>query len=107
MAAGGLDYGPVFQGLRAAWRLGEEVYAEIALPEDEDPTPYNLHPALLDAALHAITLTSAASDRGSLPFSWSGLHCHATARVPCVSGSPPAAPARSRSPAADTTADRY
>ncbi|WP_444542948.1 SDR family NAD(P)-dependent oxidoreductase, partial [Kitasatospora xanthocidica] len=80
LATDGLGYGPVFQGVRAAWRLGEDVYAEIALPETEteDATPYNLHPALLDAALHTITLTSAASERTALPFSWSGLHLHAT-----------------------------
>ena len=30
----GLGYGPAFQGLRAAWRRGDEVFAEVALPED-------------------------------------------------------------------------
>ncbi|GHF80512.1 polyketide synthase [Kitasatospora xanthocidica] len=78
LATAGLSYGPVFQGVHAAWRLGEDVYADIALPEDEDPTPYNLHPALLDAALHPIALTSATSENGALPFAWSGLHLHAT-----------------------------
>ncbi|WP_218038963.1 polyketide synthase dehydratase domain-containing protein, partial [Acrocarpospora pleiomorpha] len=34
LAEGGLGYGPVFQGLRAAWRgAGGEVFAEVALPE--------------------------------------------------------------------------
>ncbi|GAB7188310.1 SDR family NAD(P)-dependent oxidoreductase [Kitasatospora sp. Ki12] len=78
MALGGLPYGPVFQGVRAAWRLGEDVYADIALPEDEDASPFNLHPALLDAALHPMALTSASEDRAALPFAWSGLHLHAT-----------------------------
>ncbi|AUS81199.1 hypothetical protein C1701_25920 [Actinoalloteichus sp. AHMU CJ021] len=29
----GMDYGPVFQGLTAAWRHGEDVLAEVVLPE--------------------------------------------------------------------------
>ena len=31
----GLDYGPAFQGLRNAWRRGEEIFAEVSLAEDE------------------------------------------------------------------------
>ena len=34
-AAAGLEYGPAFQGLIAAWRLGDEVFAEVCLPEGE------------------------------------------------------------------------
>ncbi|GAA0988881.1 hypothetical protein GCM10009555_071550 [Acrocarpospora macrocephala] len=51
----GYTYGPAFQGLTAAWRLGEEVLAEVSLPADQLPTAsgYGIHPALLDAALHA------------------------------------------------------
>ncbi|MFC3352358.1 type I polyketide synthase, partial [Streptomyces echinoruber] len=58
LAAAGLDYGPVFRGLRAAWRRGDEVYAEVALPEDAEAEAgrYGLHPALLDAALHPLGL---------------------------------------------------
>ncbi|WP_324611507.1 acyltransferase domain-containing protein, partial [Streptomyces sp. NRRL S-1521] len=52
----GLGYGPVFQGLRAAWRKGEEVFAEVVLPEGVKAEGFGLHPALLDAALHAIGL---------------------------------------------------
>ncbi|MDW4903684.1 polyketide synthase dehydratase domain-containing protein, partial [Streptomyces californicus] len=47
----GLEYGPEFQGLRAAWRRGEEVFAEVAV---EDAGGFGLHPVLLDSALHAI-----------------------------------------------------
>ncbi|WP_352230245.1 polyketide synthase dehydratase domain-containing protein, partial [Streptomyces sp. NBRC 14336] len=32
----GLSYGPVFQGLRAVWRRGEEVFAEVALPAEQE-----------------------------------------------------------------------
>ncbi|MBO0820906.1 MAG: acyltransferase domain-containing protein, partial [Nocardiopsaceae bacterium] len=61
LASAGLGYGPVFRGLRAAWRRGDEVFAEVVLPEEAaDPAPGGqalpprAHPALLDAALHAI-----------------------------------------------------
>jgi NAD(P)-dependent dehydrogenase (short-subunit alcohol dehydrogenase family) len=52
----GYDYGPVFQGLTAAWRHGEELFAEVSLPEDQRSAAgsFGLHPALLDAALHVV-----------------------------------------------------
>ncbi|MFD0381494.1 polyketide synthase dehydratase domain-containing protein [Streptomyces stramineus] len=55
MADGGFAYGPLFQGLRAAWRAGDDVYAEVTLPETgaSDTGSFGIHPALLDAALHA------------------------------------------------------
>ncbi|GAA0401813.1 SDR family NAD(P)-dependent oxidoreductase [Streptomyces luteireticuli] len=78
LLATGLAYGPVFQGLRKAWRRGEEVYAEVVLPEGNAPETYGLHPALLDAALHAIGVGTAAGDgRAELPFAWSGVTLHA------------------------------
>nr|WP_255360281.1 type I polyketide synthase [Nocardia sp. BMG51109] len=77
MADGGFDYGPVFQGLRAAWRHGEDLYADVALPDSarEDIERYGLHPALFDAALHVLVL---AGETGRLPFSWRGAALHAT-----------------------------
>jgi malonyl CoA-acyl carrier protein transacylase len=80
MFARGYDYGPVFQGLRAAWQRGDEMFAEIALPEQDqtEAARYALHPALLDASLHAMGL--AGDDGGGatmLPFSWSGVAVHA------------------------------
>ena len=72
----GLRYGPAFRGLTAAWRDGEEIYAEVALP-DEQARPaerFGLHPALLDAALHGIALGALEGEGGMrLPFSWSGV----------------------------------
>ncbi|WP_438479029.1 type I polyketide synthase, partial [Streptomyces asiaticus] len=35
LAGVGLEYGPVFQGVRAAWRRGDEVFAEVALGEEQ------------------------------------------------------------------------
>ncbi|MGW5774373.1 type I polyketide synthase, partial [Streptomyces longwoodensis] len=79
LAALGLEYGPAFQGLRAAWQRGEEVFAEIALPEELPlrPSEFGVHPALLDAALHALSLTGT-TEGARLPFSWSGVRLHAT-----------------------------
>ncbi|WP_176959700.1 type I polyketide synthase [Lentzea jiangxiensis] len=70
----GLDYGGVFRGLRAAWRRGEETFAEVELPADTDVSRFGLHPALLDAALHAVGLSGG---QARLPFSWAGLTLHA------------------------------
>ncbi|WP_206184766.1 type I polyketide synthase [Thermoactinospora rubra] len=71
LAARGYAYGPAFQGLRAAWRRDEEIFAEVALPEDTPARGYGLHPALLDAAMHADLL--AGGEGTLLPFSWSGV----------------------------------
>jgi polyene macrolide polyketide synthase len=75
MAAAGLEYGPVFQGLQRAWRRGEEVFAEVALSEDQqaEAGSFALHPALLDAALHGVALSAADGGGARLPFSWSGV----------------------------------
>ncbi|WP_244902741.1 acyltransferase domain-containing protein, partial [Streptomyces griseoruber] len=72
----GLSYGPVFQGLRGVWRRGEEIFAEVALPEghEDGAERFGAHPALVDAALHAVMFTSVFGDgRARLPFSWSGV----------------------------------
>ncbi|MCP2342712.1 type I polyketide synthase [Actinomadura rupiterrae] len=72
----GLAYGPVFQGMRAAWRAGDEVFADLVL--DADPGGFGLHPALLDAALHATALLADDPGRVTLPFAWTGIDLHAT-----------------------------
>ncbi|MGV9848187.1 SDR family NAD(P)-dependent oxidoreductase, partial [Streptomyces sp. NPDC003442] len=92
----GLGYGPSFQGLRAVWRKGDEVFAEVRLAEEarQDAERFGLHPALLDAALHAMAFGgfvrlpepdgNVRRDEGSgtgrvrLPFAWSGVALHAT-----------------------------
>ncbi|MET9446545.1 SDR family NAD(P)-dependent oxidoreductase [Streptomyces cinerochromogenes] len=79
MAEAGLSYGPVFQGLRAAWRDGDVLLAEVALPDGTDPGAFGVHPALLDAALHVLGVGD--GDRPAppvLPFSWRGVRLHAT-----------------------------
>ena len=106
-------YGPTFQGLRAAWRDGDEWLAEVALPEARhgDAAAFRTHPALPDAALHTVLL--AALDRGrssqpAVPFSFAGVRLHApgaaalrvrvdlSTRRAAACGSPP--PTRSVSP---------
>ncbi|MFE6505263.1 type I polyketide synthase, partial [Kitasatospora sp. NPDC057738] len=78
----GYGYGPVFRGLRRAWRAEGAVYAEIALPAGaaEEAAGYGVHPALLDAAMHATTVGGFLDDAGAtpLPFAWSGVTLHAT-----------------------------
>ncbi|MFD8542191.1 SDR family NAD(P)-dependent oxidoreductase, partial [Streptomyces rubrogriseus] len=75
------EYGPAFRGLRRVWRGDGEIYAEVALPEEQraDAGRYVLHPALLDAALHPLLPGVADQDRAALlPFAWSGVTVHAT-----------------------------
>ncbi|MET7575722.1 polyketide synthase dehydratase domain-containing protein, partial [Streptomyces sp. NPDC005492] len=68
------EYGPAFQALRAAWRDGQDVYAEIVLPEEAGSArEFGIHPALLDAALHGGLLDRDGTSAVELPFSWSGV----------------------------------
>ncbi|MFB8209354.1 SDR family NAD(P)-dependent oxidoreductase [Streptomyces sp. NPDC056010] len=81
LAAAGYEYGPVFQGVQAAWRHGDDVFAEVALAEDQhqDADTFGIHPALLDATLHTALLTPGTElPAPRLPFAWSGIHLHAT-----------------------------
>ncbi|KOX25688.1 hypothetical protein ADL07_33205, partial [Streptomyces sp. NRRL F-4707] len=75
LAAEGLSYGPAFQGVRAAWRRGEETFAEIGTEAlGRDLNRFTLHPALLDAALHTLALQDGVGIR--LPFTWSGVELY-------------------------------
>lgn len=78
LARRGYGYGPAFQALRAAWRRGNEVFAEVtAGPEIiAGAGEFGLHPALLDAAMHADLL---GDQQGAtlLPFVWRGVSMHA------------------------------
>ncbi|KOG23874.1 polyketide synthase dehydratase domain-containing protein, partial [Streptomyces viridochromogenes] len=81
--ATGYGYGPAFRGLRAVWTQGSDVYAEVTLPEEAGkPEGYGLHPALLDACLHAGVFgereNGASGQRLMLPFVWNGVSLHAT-----------------------------
>ncbi|WP_371617127.1 type I polyketide synthase [Streptomyces sp. NBC_00454] len=84
-AEAGLEYGPLFQGLRSVWTKDGEVYAEVALPEGATPEGFGLHPALLDAALQASSFAvpdgGATEEEGAalrLPFAWNQVTLHAS-----------------------------
>ncbi|HEY0449069.1 acyltransferase domain-containing protein, partial [Actinophytocola sp.] len=78
----GFACGPVFRGLRAVWRRGSgvdaEIFAEVALPDRvTGADAFGLHPALLDSALHALLLTRPAVDGPRSQFAWAGVSLHA------------------------------
>nr|WP_206337377.1 type I polyketide synthase [Streptomyces sp. Z26] len=80
IAEAGFGYGPLFQGLHAAWQDDDALYAEVALPTGTAAGGYGVHPGLLDSALHPLALAagvSAADSTLNVPFSWSGLTLHA------------------------------
>ncbi|WP_398957728.1 SDR family NAD(P)-dependent oxidoreductase [Streptomyces sp. GC420] len=81
LAALGYAYGPAFRNLRRLWTAGDDLYAEVALGAEQRPQAgrFAVHPALLDAALHAL-LPGVARESGPslLPFSWSGVSVRAT-----------------------------
>jgi acyl carrier protein len=87
-ARGHYGWGPMFQSLRAAYRHGDDLYAELRLPADRrlDLGLFAPHPALLDATMHALglegtpeRLVSLLTDRGEsaerprIPFIWNGV----------------------------------
>ncbi|MER5551937.1 type I polyketide synthase, partial [Streptomyces sp. NPDC002793] len=71
LTAAGLVYGDLFRGVRACWTRGDDVFAELTLPENA-ATGFGLHPALLDAALQAAAVRGGDGGAG-LPFSWAGV----------------------------------
>ncbi|MET8094453.1 beta-ketoacyl synthase N-terminal-like domain-containing protein, partial [Micromonospora sp. NPDC005220] len=80
LSAAGFRYGSAFQGLRALWRAGVDLYADVELSPElgTDTGRFGLHPALLDAALQAMAATAADDVPGRLPFSFTGVTLHAT-----------------------------
>ncbi|MFO7566198.1 MAG: type I polyketide synthase, partial [Enhygromyxa sp.] len=79
LAVIGLSYGPAFQGLIRCWVDGDIRYVEVRLPDHIDPAGFVIHPALLDAGLHALAATSTSiSTEVLLPFAWADATTHAT-----------------------------
>ena len=77
----GIEYGPAFQGLTAAWRDGETIYTEVALDAEQarEARRFGIHPALLDSALQGgwlASLLSAEELEPRLPFAWSEVSLH-------------------------------
>ncbi|MBV9451617.1 MAG: SDR family NAD(P)-dependent oxidoreductase, partial [Streptosporangiaceae bacterium] len=82
LARHGYRYGVAFRGVHTAWRLGDDLFADVRpVPERHgDARDYVVHPALLDSALHAIDeLYSDDSHDGRtvrLPFTFGGVRVH-------------------------------
>ena len=77
----GIEYGPAFRGLAAAWRHGDDLVAEAAPPGTAGQWPAPFHPAVLDAALQVL-LVGTQTRTLSLPFSWNGVTLHQPADGP-------------------------
>ncbi|MFJ4767759.1 SDR family NAD(P)-dependent oxidoreductase [Streptomyces uncialis] len=93
----GHSYGPAFQCLRALWRCGDDLCAEVRLPGEPDAASggYAVHPALLDAVLHPLVLAAAGpgtTGTVALPFAWSGVTVHATGATELRARISPAGP---------------
>ena len=78
----GYTFGPHFRGLKSSWTVGEELYSEVWLPEQyvDEVAEFNLHPALLDAAMHVLICGASQYTKGGVAvgFAWSGVHLYAT-----------------------------
>jgi candicidin polyketide synthase FscB len=77
----GYNYGPAFQGLRGVWQDADRVWAEVSLPSEAgEPTGLGIHPALIDAMLHALGWALPDNDQQGvgLPFVFSRARLHAT-----------------------------
>ena len=94
----GIEYGPAFQGVRAAWRRGEELFAEVELDDDQaaQAERFGIHPALLDAAIQPLARrarrTGGRAAQGPLRLE---------AASACIAAAPPSCGWRSRRPARD------
>jgi mycoketide-CoA synthase len=76
----GFDYGSAFRRLRAAWRRGDELFAEVDLGGElsAEARRFGLHPALLDAATQAgFELAADLDDGAARPFAWRNMRLHA------------------------------
>ncbi|MET9819973.1 acyltransferase domain-containing protein, partial [Streptomyces sp. NPDC006355] len=87
MADSGIGYGPHFRGLSELSRRGRVAYGRIVLPQDVtnslDVGGFGVHPALFDAALHALAGAApqgadADGDAVLLPFAWTDVELYAT-----------------------------
>jgi acyl transferase domain-containing protein/NADPH:quinone reductase-like Zn-dependent oxidoreductase/short-subunit dehydrogenase/acyl carrier protein len=71
----GYQYLPSFQNLRAAWHVGDEVVAELAVDNEQASAAanYGLHPVLLDSVFHALGAGELTDGQGQVPFHWSNV----------------------------------
>jgi NAD(P)-dependent dehydrogenase (short-subunit alcohol dehydrogenase family)/acyl carrier protein len=73
----GFAYGSAFMGVEAAWRRGDELFAEVALDGEHaaEAERYGMHPALFDTAMHPVVALLAERDDGAgrMLFHWKGM----------------------------------
>ncbi|RKS10384.1 acyl transferase domain-containing protein [Nocardiopsis sp. Huas11] len=98
----GYAYGPLFQGLRGVWRHGNDLLAEVEPPAaSATGGPFHgPHPAVVDAALHALLLHGGDERSLLVPFAWSGVRVRPTDADAAASG-------RLRVRATELGPDRY
>jgi acyl carrier protein len=77
LALSGYAYGPSFRGVRAAWRRDGQIFADVSLPGQQPDSPFGIHPALLDAAVHAAALVDGVDGPVRLPFAWNDVFLRA------------------------------
>jgi polyketide synthase 12 len=77
----GYRYGPAFRGVTKVWSGTGSVCAEVELPEQvrEQAGAFTIHPALLDAAMQAVTCLGLPVAPGAvlLPFTWEAVEVYA------------------------------
>lgn len=74
LARRGLEYGPAFRGITTLWRGVDEALAE--LETGRDGTGYHVHPAVLDAAFHALLAALPSTDEPWVPVRIERLRVH-------------------------------
>ena len=79
----GLEYGPSFRGIRELYLGQNETLTRVRLPDGLANTQYVIHPAFLDACLHAYPLVlngagkvNRGHGRSYLPVSLEGFRCY-------------------------------
>ncbi|MEU1129974.1 thioesterase domain-containing protein, partial [Streptomyces sp. NPDC005900] len=86
LSSAGVGNVPAFAGLRTAWRHGEDILAEVALPEDHEVEAgrFGIHPALLDSAVRAWRMAPGTGEDAEgrehavwVPATWRGVALHA------------------------------
>ncbi|MFI2214646.1 type I polyketide synthase [Streptomyces sp. NPDC020141] len=79
----GAERGALFRAVESVWRHGDDLYAEVRLPEGgPQGTDFGLHPVLLDAAAHVAAVVpdperNASGGRNAVPGVWSDVTLHA------------------------------